>query len=223
MRFVYWLSSSEIESLEPYLSFLHPTITMTGALTLQFTPAPPTSDLEDAHLVVLSKRGSSDAFDELVRRHAPKVHAVASRIVGREEAYDVVQDAFISAFRALPGFREQAQFTTWLHRIVLNCCYARLRKNPDGASDLEMPPDVSDVRPSPVEASERRDLRVALEKALGQIKADFRETFVLVEFGELDYASVADVLGVEVGTVKSRMNRARAALREILSGWGYQP
>jgi RNA polymerase sigma-70 factor, ECF subfamily len=196
---------------------------MTGALTLQFTPAPRTGDLEDAQLVLLSKRGSDEAFDELVKRHAPKLHAVAARIVGREEAYDVVQDAFISAYRALPNFREQAQFTTWLHRITLNCCYGRLRKNPDGSSDLEMPLDASDGRISPIEVAERRDLRSALEAALAQIKADFRETFVLVEFGELDYAGVAEVLGIEVGTVKSRMNRARAALREILEGWGYHP
>lgn len=196
---------------------------MTGALTLKFTPAERVSDLEDAQLVLIAKRGSSEAFDELVRRHAPKLHAVAARIVGREEAYDVIQDAFISAYRALPGFREQAQFTTWLHRIVLNCCYARLRKHPDGNNDLEMPFDLSDQRPSPTEAAERRDLRTALEKALQHIKAEFRETFVLVEFGGLDYAGVAEVLNVEVGTVKSRMSRARAALREILSGWGYRP
>jgi RNA polymerase sigma-70 factor, ECF subfamily len=196
---------------------------MTGVLTLRLPTAPLTSDLEDAQLVLLSKRGSSEAFDELVRRHAPKSHAVASRIVGREEAYDVVQEAFISAYRALPGFREQAMFTTWLHRIVLNACYARLRKNPDATSDLELPVDARDEHPSPVEVAERRDLRQALENALQKIKAEFRETFVLVEFGELDYAAVADVLGIEVGTVKSRMNRARAALREILEGWGYRP
>jgi RNA polymerase sigma-70 factor, ECF subfamily len=196
---------------------------MTGALTLQFTPAPASSDLEDAQLVVLSKRGSGDAFDELVRRHAPKAHAVASRIVGREEAFDVVQEAFISAYRALKSFREEAQFTTWLHRIVLNACYAKLRKNPDASSDVDLPLDARDAQPSPVDMAERRDLRSALERALQQIKAEFRETFALVEFGELDYAAVAEVLGIEVGTVKSRMNRARAALREILEEWGYRP
>ncbi|NJK43044.1 MAG: sigma-70 family RNA polymerase sigma factor [Pleurocapsa sp. SU_196_0] len=196
---------------------------MTGALTLQFTPAPPSSDLEDAQLVVLSKRGSGDAFDELVRRHAPKAHAVASRIVGREEAFDVVQEAFISAYRALKSFREEAQFTTWLHRIVLNACYAKLRKNPDASNDVDLPLDARDAQPSPVDIAERRDLRSALERALQQIKAEFRETFALVEFGELDYAAVAEVLGIEVGTVKSRMNRARAALREILEEWGYRP
>ena len=70
---------------------------------------------------------------------------------------------------------------------------------------------------------ERRDLRFALERALSEIKIEFRETFVLVEFGDLDYAEAASVLGVELGTVKSRMSRARTALREKLEAWGYKP
>jgi len=197
---------------------------MTGALTIRFTPAPPTVEhLEDAVLVLLAKRGNDEAFDELVKRHAPKLHAVAKRIVGTEEAYDVVQDAFINAYRALPKFLGESQFTTWMHRITLNCCYARLRKLPDMGHDLELPLDASDAGVTPVEVSENRDLRSALESALARINKDFRETFVLIEFGQLDYASAAQVLQVELGTVKSRMNRARASLRDILEGWGYRP
>jgi RNA polymerase sigma-70 factor, ECF subfamily len=196
---------------------------MVGILTLRFAPQKSLSALDDADLVALSRRGQEEAFDELVRRHSPRLHAVSSRIVGREEAYDVVQDAFLAAYRAIGTFRQEAQFSTWLHRIALNCCYARLRKHPDSQSDLE-PLEMGDEKNiSPVQAAERQDLRAALEQALGKLKPDFRETFVLVEFGQLDYAGVASVLGIEVGTVKSRMNRARAALRETLEGWGYRP
>lgn len=184
--------------------------------------------LEDAALVGLARHGrevatKDAAFDELVRRHAPRLHAVASRIVGREEAFDVVQDGFLAAYRALSGFRQEAQFTTWLHRIVLNCCYARLRKADHGQTDLEMPLEASDQGPSPVELAEQSDLRAALERALAKIKPEFRETFVLVEFGDLDYAQVAEVLNVQVGTIKSRMSRAREALRAILEAEGYRP
>jgi RNA polymerase sigma-70 factor, ECF subfamily len=199
---------------------------MVGILNLRFAPpAPPKSlsDLEDADLVALSRRGQEEAFEELVRRHSPRLHAVSSRIVGREEAYDVVQDAFLAAYRAIGSFRQEAQFSTWLHRIALNCCYARLRKHPDSSTDLEPLETGDEQTQSPVLAAERHDLRAALEKALGRLKPDFRETFVLVEFGNLDYAAAASVLGIEVGTVKSRMNRARAALRETLEGWGYRP
>jgi RNA polymerase sigma-70 factor (ECF subfamily) len=198
------------------------TLALTSRLTQAFTP--PLRDLEDAALVVLAKRGADDAFDELVRRHAPKLHAVARRIVGREDAHDVVQEAFISAYRALPKFLEQAQFTTWLHRITLNACYTRVRRRPQDGADIEAPLETPDARSaSPVEHAERRDLRSALESALAGIKPEFRETFVLVEFGELDYAGVASVLGIEVGTVKSRMSRARAALKAQLEAWGYHP
>lgn len=197
---------------------------MTGVLAIRFTPAPPAlATLEDGALVLLAQRGNDEAFDELVKRHAPKLHAVAKRIVGAEEAHDVVQDAFISAYRALPKFLGESQFTTWMHRITLNCCYARLRKHPEMSADLGLPLDASDARVTPVEVSENRDLRSALEAALTRINKDFRETFVLIEFGQLDYASAAQVLQVELGTVKSRMNRARASLRDILEGWGYRP
>jgi RNA polymerase sigma-70 factor, ECF subfamily len=196
---------------------------MVGILNLQFTPSPSLTDLEDHSLVALARRGQDEAFDELVRRHSPRVHAVSSRIVGREEAYDVVQDAFLAAYRAIGTFRQEAQFSTWLHRIALNCCYARTRKHPDLSHDIQTPLETTDQNDSPLEIAERRDLRAALEKALAKLKPDFRETFVLVEFGNLDYAAVANVLNIEVGTVKSRMNRARSSLREILEGWGYAP
>ncbi len=196
---------------------------MVGILNLRFTPAPSLSDLEDNSLVALARRGQDEAFDELVRRHSPRIHAVSSRIVGREEAYDVVQDAFLAAYRAIGTFRQEAQFSTWLHRIALNCCYARTRKHPDLSHDIETPIESASQTDTPLEIAERRDLRTALEKALAKLKPDFRETFVLVEFGNLDYAAVANVLNIEVGTVKSRMNRARASLREILEGWGYAP
>ena len=197
---------------------------MIGALTIRFTPAPPAFEhLEDAALVLLAKRGNDEAFDELVKRHAPKLHAVAKRIVGTEEAYDVVQDAFINAYRALPKFLGESQFTTWMHRITLNCCYARLRKHPDMGIDLELSLNARFAGVTPAEVSENRDLKAALEAALARINKDFRETFVLIEFGQLDYASAAEVVQVELGTVNSRMNRARAALRDILEGWGYRP
>jgi RNA polymerase sigma-70 factor, ECF subfamily len=196
---------------------------MVGILNLRFTSPKSLSALEDADLVALSRRGEEEAFDELVRRHSPRLHAVSSRIVGCEEAYDVVQDAFLAAYRAIGTFRQEAQFSTWLHRIALNCCYARLRKHPDSNTDIEPLETSDDKNESPVSVAERQDLRTALEKALGKLKPDFRETFVLVEFGLLDYAATASVLDIEVGTVKSRMNRARAALRETLEGWGYHP
>jgi RNA polymerase sigma-70 factor, ECF subfamily len=184
--------------------------------------------LDDQSLVMVAQGDGQQrdaAFDELVRRHAPRLHAVAARLVGREEAYDIVQEAFLNAYRALASFRNDALFSTWMHRIVLNCCYATLRRHPESNNDLELTLEPAEERDhyDLQHTAERRDLASALEAALAQIKTEFRETFVLVEYGELDYAEVAGILGIAVGTVKSRMNRAREALRSILERLGYRP
>ena len=205
------------------------TLTQNQPFLMGVNPGPPEQPetLEDATLVMLARTGSQAArdaaFDELVRRYAPRLHAVASRIVGREEAFDVVQDGFLNAYRAIGNFREEAQFGTWLHRIVLNCAYASLRRNPNARNDLEIPLEVISDQVTPLEVAENRDLRSALERALQRIKPEFRETFTLVEFGGLDYAAVAEVLEIQVGTVKSRMSRAREALRTILEAQGFKP
>jgi RNA polymerase sigma-70 factor, ECF subfamily len=221
---------------EPSQAFSHLTPRMTLILTnnqpfrMGISPGPleQPEKLDDAALVALARSAKSPserdaAFDELVRRYAPRLHAVASRIVGREEAFDVVQDGFLNAYRAMGHFREEAQFSTWVHRIVLNCAYASLRRNPNARNDLEVPVEVISDQVTPLEVAENRDLRSALERALQQIKPEFRETFTLVEFGGLDYAGVAEVLEVQVGTVKSRMSRAREALRGILEAEGFRP
>jgi RNA polymerase sigma-70 factor, ECF subfamily len=184
--------------------------------------------LDDHVLVGLAQSQGPErdpAFDELVRRHAPRLHAVAARLVGREEAYDIVQEAFLNAYRGLGSFRQDALWSTWLHRIVLNCAYASLRRHPEHNHDLELLLEPVEDRPNrdPQHHAERHDVATALEAALGQIKREFRETFVLVEYGELDYNEVASILGIAVGTVKSRMNRAREALRQILEQQGYRP
>jgi RNA polymerase sigma-70 factor, ECF subfamily len=228
-------SQNFASSREPSQPFSHPTPRMTFTLThnqpflMGISPSPleQLETLDDAALVALARNGLQTArdaaFDELVRRYAPRLHAVASRIVGREEAFDVVQDGFLNAYRAMGNFREEAQFSTWVHRIVLNCAYTSLRRNPNARNDLEIPPEVVSDQVTPLEVAENRDLRSALERALQQIKPEFRETFTLVEFGGLDYAGVAEVLEVQVGTIKSRMSRAREALRGILEAEGFRP
>ncbi len=200
---------------------------MTFVMTLPFVPEPLQAE-PDERLVFMAKHGRNDAFDELVRRHSPRVHAVVSRVVGKNQAHDVVQDAFIAAFRAISGFRAEAKFSTWLHRIAMNCCYAQLRR-PNFAEDASQDLAVvgfelnDESRRGPSLEAERRDLASALDAALARIQPEFRETFVLIEYGGLDYAGAAEALGVQPGTIKSRMSRARAALREILEVQGYRP
>ncbi|BDP40067.1 ECF RNA polymerase sigma factor SigM [Deinococcus aetherius] len=187
-------------------------------------PPPDTlGELTDAELVLLAAHPGprrEAAFEALVRRHAPRVHRLASGLVGPGTADDVVQEVFISVDRNLGGFRAEAQFSTWLHRVTLNACHRLL------AARVHLPLDEAPEPPaphSPVRAGEQADLRARLARALAQLPPEQREAVSLRELSGLDYAEIAEVTGAEVGTVKSRIHRGRAALRALLAGMGVTP
>ena len=153
------------------------------------------------------------AFEALLRRHAPHVHRLASNVVGPGAADDVVQEVFLSVHKNLQGFRGEAKFATWLHRITLNACSAALRRRQPEPLEL-LPEPVA--QSSPVREGENAHLRELLAWAMTQLPEDQRQAVTLREIAGLDYAEIAEVTGVEVGTIKSRISRGRAALRELL-------
>lgn len=175
--------------------------------------------LGDADLVRLAVR-DDHAFEALVTRHAAAVHRLAAVNVGSGAADDVVQDVFIAVHRGLGGFRGDAQFGTWLHRITLNACYRALKARQDIPFDDTPEPAAPH---DPAHAGEQADLRGRLAQALQTLPREQREAVSLRELSGLDYAEIAEVTGVELGTVKSRINRGRAALREWLSRAGVRP
>jgi len=156
------------------------------------------------------------AFGELFRRHRDRMYAVALRTTSnRELAADAVQDAFISAFRRADAFRGEAAVTTWLHRIVVNACLDRLRREKSTAvrragdlGELDLP-DLHD-RHASVET------RLDVREALGRLPEGQRLALVLVDMHGMPVAEAAQVLGVAEGTVKSRCFRGREALAEML-------
>ena len=155
--------------------------------------------------------GDEVAFAELVRLHEKKVYHLALRICGnQEDAADAAQEAFLSAWRGLPNFRGEAGFSTWLYRLTSNAaidCLRRSRRRREEASldDEGLGLSTVDRAPSPQ----------ALE-GLGQLSEDHRQALALRELQELSYEEIAGALGVDIGTVKSRISRARSALRKIL-------
>jgi RNA polymerase sigma-70 factor (ECF subfamily) len=166
--------------------------------------------IDDATLLRAHVNGDPNAFATLVRRHRDRLWAVALRTLGdREEAADAVQDALISAFRAADRFRGDSAVTTWLHRIVVNACLDRVRRA-QARPTTELPD--TDV-PAPA-----RDVDTALDvrNALARLPSDQRVALVLVDMQGLAVAEAADVLGVPIGTVKSRCARGRARLAVIL-------
>lgn len=179
----------------------------------------PHDTLSDLHLARLAARDER-AFETLVRTHAPQVHRLAASLVGPGAADDIVQEVFIAAHKSLKGFRGEASLSTWLHRITLNACHKALAARqtlPFG----EVPEPAAPH--SPVRAGEQAALRDALHAALAALPADQREAVTLRELGGLEYAEIAVLTGAELGTVKSRINRGRAALRAWLSSAGVKP
>ncbi|MGW2668607.1 RNA polymerase sigma factor SigM [Streptomyces sp. NPDC001272] len=179
-------------------------------------------DRSDQDLLALHVAGDPDAFGELVRRHRDRLWAVALRTLGdREEAADAVQDALVSAYRAAHTFRGDSAVTTWLHRITVNACLDRARK---AASRRTAPLDDTDrlellLEPheSAEAPAERHDLHRQLLAALTTLPADQRAALVLVDMQGYPVAEAAAVLGVPVGTVKSRCARGRAKLLPLLT------
>jgi RNA polymerase sigma-70 factor (ECF subfamily) len=174
----------------------------------------------DERLVRRFKDGSAEAFEILVQRHGARVYNLCLRILGdAEEAADASQDTFLAALRKLSSFRGDAAFTTWLHRVAVNACYDSLRKKRRRPL-LQIVPDEGDERPEPSlpspDHAEGVVLSVDVGRALAQVPEEFRVVLVLADVQDLPYEEIASVLGIPVGTVKSRVFRGRAALGRAL-------
>jgi RNA polymerase sigma-70 factor (ECF subfamily) len=181
---------------------------------------------KDGKLVHRAKAGSEEAFEELVRSHEKMVYHLALRMTGNpEDASDLTQEAFISAFRALPGFKGESSFSTWIYRLATNACIDFLRRekrrqtvslvaqDEDGEQRvLELP----DPCGNPVAELEQKELREAIHRGMDQLSPEHRRILLLREISGLNYQEIAESLGLEEGTVKSRIARARLRLREIL-------
>jgi RNA polymerase sigma factor (sigma-70 family) len=172
-------------------------------------------------LLERAKRGDLDAYGQLVELHRDVVFRVAARVVGRDEADDVTQDAFLRAFSRLDTFRASGTFRSWLltiaHRAAVNTL-ARRRPEPQGsAEDLERvsPPQPADER-EPASSLEERERRRRLELKLGELRVEHRTVLVLRDLEGLAYDDIATVTGSPLGTVKGRLARARDELIHIL-------
>lgn len=171
--------------------------------------------VDDRALMARHVAGDVDAFGELFRRHRDRLWAVAVRTTGdRELAADCVQDGFINAFRRAGSYRGDAAVSTWLHRIVVNACLDRLRRERDvlrragDAADI----DIIDSHDRHGQSETGLDVR----SALARLPEHQRVVLVLVDMHAMPVAEAAEVLGVAVGTVKSRCARGRLALAELL-------
>ena len=179
-------------------------------------------EIEDATLVERSRNGDLDAFNQIVRRYQLRVYNLAARILGdRTAAEDVAQDTFVSAYKALARFRG-GSLRAWLLRIASNLCYDRLRsakRRPEQSLDeaMESPGfHVPSRDPSPEQQAISRELHDHVQGAILGLPFDQRNTIMLVDVQGLSYEEAAEAMDVSMGTVKSRLSRARAAVRDAL-------
>ena len=174
----------------------------------------------EARLIELAQRGDPSAFEALVQRHAHFVYNLAFRLVhDTHEAENLSQDAFVRAWQALPAFRGEARFTTWLYQIVTRLCYNRLpglRRDlaalDSSEEGLEMPGDA----PSPEAGMISAELRQELHHAIAALPEGYRLLLTLRHLQELSYEEIAQATGLPLGTVKTGIHRARQSLRKSL-------
>jgi RNA polymerase sigma-70 factor (ECF subfamily) len=186
--------------------------------------------MDEAALIQQARRGDLDSFNRLVLAYQDMVYNQAYRMMGEPDAAeDAAQDAFINAFRKLGSYRG-GSFRAWLLRIVTNLCYDELRRQKrrpttplepvdQNDDEIESPRWMTDPGELPEQAVERAELAEALQGCLDNLAPDFRTVVILVDIQGMDYTEAAEAVGKPLGTVKSRLARARTRLRDCLQGY----
>ena len=177
---------------------------------------------DQENIIARARRGDADAFEQLVVAYRDQVFRLALRMCGNEaDADEVAQEAFLSAWKALPNFRGDSRFSTWLYQLTSHAAIDLMRreKRQIAAEDIT---EVStpDPGPSPQQQAERSETRQAVRDAMGQLSPEYRQIVVLRFLQELSYEEIGAVLKLPPGTVKSRLNRAKSQLKDILSKSG---
>ena len=183
--------------------------------------------MTEKELIRAAGRGDEGAFEELVRAYEKRVYHLALRMCGNEEdAYEVAQEAFLGAWKGLRFFRGESSFSTWLYRLTSNAAIDFLRRQrrqgADGPSldDEDSFVEVADPSPSPHQQAETLELRQALVQGLDTLSPEHRQVLLLRELQGLSYEEIAACLELDLGTVKSRIARAREKLRKYLLSSG---
>ena len=186
--------------------------------------------MDVAGLIQDAQQGDLDAFNRLILAYQDRVYNQAFRVLGEyQSADDATQEAFISAYKNIRSFRG-GSFRAWLLRIVTNACYDELRRKKrrpttplepvdDEGDEIESPHWIADPGELPEDNVARSELANAIQACLDQLSADFRVVVVLVDVQGLDYLEASEVIGKPLGTIKSRLARARNRMKDCLQGF----
>lgn len=189
---------------------------------------------DDLMLIERSRSGNRAAFDELIARHQQRAYQYAFRLTrDPEEAGDIVAESFLRMYKALSNFKGDSAFTTWMYRIATNC-FLDIRKKKRNkpaisleatvqTNDGEVAYQFEDDAPSPQDEAERKETMAAVQAAIDQLP-DYQRAIITMYHAEMrSYEDIANTLHLPIGTVKSRLNRARMSLRHLLAPAGLDP
>lgn len=179
---------------------------------------------EEQRWIAAARNGDQESFEKLVRLYEKRVFSLTSRMCRNSaDAEEAAQEAFLAAWQALPAFRGDASFATWLYRLVSNTCVDILRREGrhqvmagPSLDDEESSPEPPDKSPSPHALAERAELRRQIEAGLAALPPEYRQVLILREIHQCTYDEIAQICSIDLGTVKSRINRGRKRLRKIL-------
>lgn len=191
-------------------------------------------NVSDNQIIEQIKAGADHLFDELIRRHSGKLYQVSYGLLGnREDAEEVVQDAFVRAYKALSGFRGESSFETWIHRIVVNLSRNKYQWNKRRGADLNVSLTRDSEHDDDVESGEERmisdeslgpdtivqsvEMENRILDGIEKMPEKLKEAMILRHVDDLSYEGIAEMLKCKVGTVKSRLARGRELLKEVLS------
>lgn len=184
---------------------------------------------DDTRLVHASLSGDSEAFGELVKKYERLIYNTSCQLVGNsDDAFDVSQETFIKAYRSLGSFRGDSKFSTWLYRICQNAAKDYMRSksrrqtisltayDDDDTKEVQLDIPDDDMMSQPDNLLEREESRKAVRNAISQLSEDHKNVIVLRDIEGYSYDEISEILNLEIGTVKSRLNRARLAIKDFL-------
>ncbi len=188
----------------------------------------------DSVLINRFRSGDTAAFEELIVRYETKIYTTCLYFLkNREDAEDAAQEVIIKLYRKLDTFRQEASFTTWMNYVAANTCKDLLRKRKRDrvlsldeeieTEDGQVQREIPDGKPGPGDCLEQKELREVLLRAIGELSEEHRAVMLMREYQTLSYEEISEIMGISLGTVKSRIHRARGELRQILRAMEQTP
>lgn len=212
---------------------VHPSgvITLVGGLDQRISSAKHTDEDPDLKLVMAARNGDNEAFEAIVRKYQGKAFNIAFRMLSdREEARDLTQEVFIKIFRSLRSFRSESRFSHWFYAVLLNSCRSRLKHlkrrgffssqpldNPGTAQSESPARQFKDKSPDASTVLEKKQIEEVVHEKIKLVQIEFRDVLILRDIQGFAYDEIASILGISIGTVKSRLHRGRTEMKNLLA------